>query len=55
MGTTNSDTSSNSNNLFTDLTAEESETVSGGCYYRPVVYYYYRPYSWCYRPCYYYY
>ncbi len=56
----------NSDSLFTDLTAQESETVSGGwCgyygygYYRPVAYYY-RPYAYyyspyAYRPCYGYY
>lgn len=50
---TNSTTNkTNSDNLFTDLTTEESATVSGGhCYYRPV--YYYRPYIYrrCYRRC----
>jgi hypothetical protein len=36
----------NSDNLFAELTAQESESVSGGCwgyygygYYRPVAYY----------------
>lgn len=57
MNTTNTD------NLFTDLTAQDSATVSGGhChrgyyggyyggygYYRPTAYYY-RPYAYYYRP-----